>query len=231
MSGRYHVKGSGSTIRLSYGESFRGPTLNDLYWSSPDAVGNPNLRPEKAKEYEAGIEQSMGGGSIFKAAYFERKVQDLIDWQYNTLFLYEPVNIGKATITGVEAETSLRLSATSHFALNYTYLSPIDEVARMKIYSTIMPKNQFKGALTLAVDKDVYLTVSGRSVENYVRTGDPEWKYSVYDAKIAERIGRPGGVNAELYFAMTNIFDRKYENIHGYPMPPKEIRGGLTVQY
>jgi len=142
-----------------------------------------------------------------------------------------PENIGKADIKGVEAEADLRLSSSSRFNVNYTYLKPIDEVTGTMIYSTIMPKNQLKGTLSLSVDKDVYLTMSGRAVENYVQPGSPEWKYSVYDAKIAQKFGRSGGVNAELYFAMTNIFDRKYENIQGYPMPPREIRGGVTVQY
>jgi outer membrane cobalamin receptor len=110
-------------------------------------------------------------------------------------------------------------------------MNPIDEVERTKIYSTISPRNQFKGRMTVAVDADVYITAEGRSVENYVLPGDPEWKYSVYDGKIAQKIGKKGTERGELYFAMTNIFDRKYENAKGYPMPPREIRGGLTVPF
>jgi outer membrane cobalamin receptor len=229
-SGRYLVRGSGTIIRLSYGESFRGPTFNDLYWSDPFSTGNPDLKPEKAKEYEAGIEQSLGGGSTFRSSYFERKVSDLIVWNFMT-FPMRPENIGKATIKGVEAETELRFSETAVFALNYAYMNPIDDIAREKIYSTISPKNQIKGRLTVAVDADVYITAEGRSVENYVRPGDPVWKYSVYDAKIAQKIGKKGAARGEIYFAMTNLFDRKYENAKGYPMPPREIRGGLTVPF
>jgi outer membrane receptor protein involved in Fe transport len=110
-------------------------------------------------------------------------------------------------------------------------MNPIDDIAREKIYSTISPKNQIKGRLTVAVDADVYITAEGRSVENYVRPGDPVWKYSVYDAKIAQKIGKKGAARGEIYFAMTNLFDRKYENAKGYPMPPREIRGGLTVPF
>lgn len=230
--GRYHFRGSGTTIRFSYGESYRAPTFNDLYWTDPFGNrGNPNLQPEHAKEYEAGIEQSLGGGSSFKASYFERKVKDLINWQEYAPYQYEPVNIGNATIKGVEAEANLRFSENAVLAMNYTYLNPFDEVTQEKIYSTVSPKNQFKGRLTIAVDTDVYLTVEGRAVENYVRTGTPDWKYSVYDAKIAQKFGQKGKAKGEIYFAMTNIFDRQYENIQGYPMPPKEIRGGITIPF
>lgn len=229
VSGRY-LFGAGTIVRLSYGESFRAPTFNDLYWRDAWSTGNPDLRPETAKEYEAGIEQSLGGGSAFKAAWFNRKVKDLILWDF-MVFPMTPENVGKADITGIEAEASLKFSRAVELALNYTYMNPIDEVAREKIYSTIAPRNQYKGRLTVAVDTDVYVTAEGRGVENYVRPGDPEWKYSVYDAKIAQKIGQKGKDKGEIYFAMLNIFERKYENAKGYPMPPREIRGGLTIPF
>jgi outer membrane cobalamin receptor len=230
-SARYLFSGSGTILRLSYGESFRGPTFNDLYWPNVGwAMGNPDLVPETAKEYEAGLEQQLGTGNVLKVTGFERKVKDLIDWKEFAPFQYRPENIGRATIKGAEAEALLRFAATSSFAVNYTYLNPVDETTGEKIYYTI-PKEQIKGTLIFAVDQDVYITAEGRSVKNYVKAGEPKWQYSVYDAKIAQKIGRKGAARGEIYFAMLNIFDRKYENARGYPMPPKEIRGGLTVPF
>jgi outer membrane cobalamin receptor len=53
-SARYYIKGTETIIRASYGKSFRAPTFNDLYFNTSWGVGNPNLRPESAKEYDAG---------------------------------------------------------------------------------------------------------------------------------------------------------------------------------
>lgn len=228
-SGRY-LLGSGTVVRFSYGEGFRAPTFNDLYWSDPWAIGNPDLRPETSVEYEAGIEQSMSAGSGIKLAGFRRKVKDLINWNW-MIFPMQPENIGRADIRGAEAEASIGASDSISLRANYTYLRALDDVTGDKLYSTLYPRNQIKGSITFAVDKDVSITAEGRSVENYVRPGDPKWRYSVYDAKISQKIGQKGSARGEIYFAMTNIFDREYENARGYPMPPKEIRGGMTIPF
>jgi len=113
-------------------------------------------------------------------------------------------------------------------SVNYTYLNPVDETTGQKIYYTI-PRRQLKGALTVFPEKNVYLTVEGRAVDNYVQFGEPAWRYSVVDAKVAEKMSKWAG--AEVFFAVTNIFDRSYETVQGYPMPPKEIRGGVTLSF
>jgi hypothetical protein len=73
-------------------------------------------------------------------------------------------------------------------------------------------------------------------VENYVNPGAPQWRYSVYDAKIAQKIGKKGVRAGEIYFAMTNIFGRKYDSLKDpdfgdYPGAPKEIRGGISYPF
>jgi outer membrane receptor for Fe3+-dicitrate len=68
-----------------------------------------------------------------------------------------------------------------------------------------------------------------------VEPGQPDWHYSVVDAKIAEKIGKKTGIKGEVFFAMSNIFDRQYDSIRSlsgsYPAPPREIRGGVTLSF
>ena len=227
VSGRYSLKSTGTIFRASYGKSFRAPTFNDLYFNTSWAVGNPNLKPESAKEYEGSVEQQLGKEITVKIAGFDRRVTDLIQWNW-TVFPMQVENIGKAHIRGYEAEATYRIATVITLLANYTYINPVDEVTGEKIYYTI-PKKQLKGAVTVSPEKNTYLTVEGRAVENYVRSGEPVWRYSVYDAKIAEKLSQ--WKSAEVYFAMTNIFDRKYETVQGYPMPPREVRGGLSFSY
>ncbi len=229
LSGRYLIQGWGTIIRASYGTSFRGPTFNDLYWTDPFGnKGNPDLKPETAREREAGIEQPLGTAGMIKVTWFDRTVRELINWQEYAPFQYTPVNIGTASIKGYEAESRLKAGDSLTLAANYTYMNPIDELTGEKIYYTI-PRSQIKGQLTIKLDTDTFLNIDGRSVTNYVRGGEPDWRYSVYEAKISQKIGRDR--TGEIYFAMSNIFDRKYESVQGYPMPPREIRGGIMVPY
>lgn len=227
VSARYAIKSTGTIIRASYGKSFRAPTFNDLYFNASWGVGNPDLRPESAKEYEGSVEQQFGGGLTAKLAGFDRKVTDLIQWRWD-VYPMQVENIGKVHIRGMEAEAAYRPSSLLALLVNYTYVNPVDEMTGEKIYYTI-PRRQLKGALTVFPEKNVYITIEGRGVENYVKPGEPAWKYSVYDAKIAEKIGREA--RGEIFFAMTNIFDRKYEVVQGYPMAPKEIRGGISYSF
>jgi vitamin B12 transporter len=230
-SARYRFVGTGTVLRASAGKSFRAPTFNDLYYYDGYYSGNPNLRPESAKEYEVGVEQPLGAGNSVKVTGFERKVTDLISWATGT----SPVNIGKADIKGFEAEAVARLTKDTALSLNYTYMKPIDETTGQLILYTI-PKKQLKGSLTVAVDADVTISAEGRAVENYVSPGAPLWRYSVYDAKISQKIGQKKLRPGEIYFAMTNIFGRKYDslkdpNYGDYPGAPKEIRGGMTYYF
>jgi outer membrane receptor protein involved in Fe transport len=52
----------GTTARVSAGETFRAPTLNDLFWpSTVYAGGNPDLRPERGRTFEWSLERTEGG--------------------------------------------------------------------------------------------------------------------------------------------------------------------------
>jgi outer membrane cobalamin receptor len=227
VSARYNVANTGTIIRASYGKSFRAPTFNDLYFRTSWAMGNPNLRPESAREYEAGIEQKIGKDLIVKFTGFDRKIRDLIQWNWS-VFPMIVENIGRARIRGTESEISYRLAEFAAITLNYTYTNPVDELTGEKIYHTL-PQKQTKAVLALFPGKSVYCTVEGRSIENYVRQGEQPWRYSVMDAKIGHKIGKES--NSEIFFAMNNVFDRSYEAVPGYPMPPREIRGGASVSF
>lgn len=230
-SARYLISGTGTVIRTSAGRSFRAPTLNNLYWSDAwGNIGNPDLRPETAKEYEAGIEQPLGKGTSMKVTGFNRKVKDLIDWQEYAPFQYTPVNIGRATIKGLEAETRIRLAEPLEWAINYTYINPVDETTGNKIYYNI-PRTQVKSSLNISVGAKMDVYLEGRMVENYVKPGEAEWKHSVMDAKVTRKVFSGSKGTGQVFFGMNNIFDRKYQVVRNYPMPPKEIYGGVSMQF
>ena len=148
----------------------------------------------------------------------------MIQWDWS-VFPMQVNNIGRVRIRGYEAEASYRLVDAVSLSANYAYTNPVDELSGEKIYT--IPQKEAKGSLTLYLEKNIYLTLEGRSVENYVRPGESKWRYSVMDAKIAEKYGKGG----EVYVAVNNVFERKYEVVRGYPMPSQEIRSGVSFQF
>ena len=80
---------------LSYGEAFRAPTFNELYYSGWLGSGNPALKPESARNAESGIIWERGAQRL-SATYFQNRIDNLIEWTSSG-----PNNVSKATISGI----------------------------------------------------------------------------------------------------------------------------------
>jgi iron complex outermembrane receptor protein len=104
-----------TVLRASVGQAFRPPTVYELYrtWRSTTGVtyqGNPNLDPETNTAWDIGGEQSLWAGAKIKATYFQNYLQNLIYRNSATPTLQQYVNVGKATVSGVEAEAEQRFA-------------------------------------------------------------------------------------------------------------------------
>jgi outer membrane cobalamin receptor len=208
------------------------PTLNELFWTFDGfEQGNPNLKPETSKEYEAGIEQPFGKGNSVKFTYFERKVDDLIQWLPNSSFIYSPINIGKARITGSETEVKLVPFEPLTWAVNYTYLRAVDEGTGLYVYN--VPAEQLKSYLNLTLPTKTNLYIEGRYVKNYSQPAlpNPSLHYTVVDAKILQPVKLGEKMACDVFFGVKNLFNRQYQVIAGYPAAPEEVYGGVSVRF
>jgi outer membrane receptor protein involved in Fe transport len=235
VSGRYLAAEAGTIVRASAGRSFRAPAFNDLYFTDAFGVkGNPDLRPENAEEYEGGIEQPFGSGNMIRGSVFKRRVKDLIVLQPDPVtFAVSPVNIGRARITGVEAETKLALSGKFSWLVTYTHLFPVNEVTGERIFSDVsrIPDMQIGSTLMGALDEKTVISLAYRRVKNYVRPGDEKWDYYTVDGKITDTVVSRKDLKTDIFIGMKNLFNRKYETVKNYPMPPAELYGGITARF
>lgn len=79
----------------SYGEGFKAPTFNDLYYPN---YGNPDFVPEQSENYEIGLKASWGV-NVANVALFNNQLENLI--QYNpATFLTDQT--ARVEISGIE---------------------------------------------------------------------------------------------------------------------------------
>ena len=68
---------------FNWGQVFKAPTLDDLYYyndSKYESYGNPNLKPEKGDTWTIGYGTKIADKTSINISYFQSKLEDAIDW-------------------------------------------------------------------------------------------------------------------------------------------------------
>ena len=121
-------------VRAAITRTYRSPTLANLVAvptlsatypsygantpTSPDSVGNPDLKPELAWGLDFAYEHYFSAGGLMSASVFARSIDNLIrsvtslqsvNWSPVQRWVSTPRNIGRATSRGIELEAKFRL--------------------------------------------------------------------------------------------------------------------------
>jgi outer membrane cobalamin receptor len=107
-------------VRLfgSVSRGFRLPTLEELHFDVGYVRGNPDLSPEDALTWDAGVAWSPLAQLEVQASWYEARVRNLILFLPRSAFVTRAENSGTATLRGVEAFASVRAGP---FGLMGTY--------------------------------------------------------------------------------------------------------------
>ena len=199
----------------SYGTAFRAPTFNDLYYPG---FSNPDLRPERSRSIEVGVEGRHGWGEWSLRGY-QNRLRDLI--VYNPLLTSPsspygmPDNVQLARVRGVEAMLGFDIAG---WDVNATA-------------SVIDPRNETPGALDgkllnrrakqmarIDADRDFGRYSLGASVNgtsgrfddpaNRVRMGG----YATTDLRAGLRMNDAW----RMQLSVANVLDREFETARWY---------------
>jgi vitamin B12 transporter len=71
----------GASVRVAAGNAFREPTMLENFARSPFNYGNPALRPERTRSFEAGVTQRLAGGrATLGATYYLQRFRDVVQY-------------------------------------------------------------------------------------------------------------------------------------------------------
>jgi len=215
-SAAYVHKETDTKLKLSYDQSYRAPTINDLYW--PDsgwARGNAALRPEEGEHYDIGIEQYFcDHKAMAGVTYFRNDYSDLIQWSAG--YPTQPENISSAQTQGIELELSYEVIEALRLWANYTYVNSEDySRSEEEIWGT--PRNVFNvGGNWRFLEKfNLNADVGWVSPRRYAYSAYVVNGYCKADCSLSYDITK----HYQVFGRIENLFDADYMEVAGYPEP------------
>jgi vitamin B12 transporter len=121
-------------LRVNYGEGIKAPTMLEAFSQSYLLLGNPDLRPERTRSFDVGLEQFFWKDRLrVEGVYFKNRFRDQIAFIADPSTSGGPVklpdgrkthfiNNDRATAEGFELSISARPNRWLRFDGNYTLL-------------------------------------------------------------------------------------------------------------
>lgn len=218
------------SVRLSYGEAFRAPTLLDSYWNQlvplgPQVnvlfTGNPHLKPERLTSFEVGYRKEWADGYLAANAYINR-ASNLIGTVPTAFFPsppypaytpsnIQPINSGSIDVAGFELEGEAIL--THHIKAGFNYAYEDEQTTNRTLLQLSSPKHKINLSLQAKLSTlwDLFVGahfVGGQIMANDTGKGSIN-AYTRFDARLGYRL-RGGLRPLTLSLAATNLFDDKH---------------------
>lgn len=235
-----------ASLFVQLSRAFKAPTLDQLFDPRPypDGTGgtftisNPELRPQRARNLEAGISRSAAAFDVSLVAY-RMQVTDEIDFDPQT-FSYR--NIGSSLHRGVEASVAVAKTARLSPRVTYAWTRVADEETpglQLKNIPEHVAQLLLHARLPRETSLDlIYRWTSGASLDDAGLVTMPD--VSRVDLRAAKDLGR-----LRLQLDVLNAFDAHYNEV-GYvlfdflsgevavfefPAPGRMVRAGVTWRF
>jgi len=220
-------------FHISMGRAYRAPNFDDLYWPAGAFVaGNPDLVPEIAWAYEAGL-RYIGKEGDFQGELnvFRKNARNLINWAVGDDGIWKPLNIGQARIDGIEI--ILKKDLGDHIKTNfgYSYLNALD----MDTDCQLKPYHKYDFGIgyygkTGNNEDEIYVRLDGYAING--RPNDlPGYCFIDFNMGKEFALGKENEQKATLEIAVKNILDQQPEIVTGYPTNGRTYTAGISVEF
>ena len=240
LSLSFYPFGDDLSFALSYKESYRLPTFNDLYYQQ---VGNYLLRPEKSKMLNMGVlyKASFGGWlkefALSADAYYGRIKDKIV--AVPGIFIWKMNNVDRVTLSGVDVNISLLSELRQGYSVRatavYSYMRAVDDTEGSLVKGNqIIYTPRHSGSVS-AVINTPYVNVGYSLLWSGVRFRLPQnIESNEVDAYTDHslwfsRHWQFTHFSMVSKFELTNILDDNYEIVRYYPMQGRCFRLSLML--
>lgn len=232
-------------LRAMYKESFRAPSFNDLYF---ERVGNRNLVPEKARQFNLGVTYADGFSgplsyiSLTADTYYNRVDDKIVTIPRGNMFNWSVLNFGEVEIKGVEVTLAADIDLITGHSLSlsggYTYQEAVDITDKTsQTYRDQLPYTPQHSCNGHASYTSPWFVVSYNMFVSGKRYYLPQNKksnelegYQEHSVSLSRAINLYRS-KLNLQVECINMFDSKYELVRNFPMPGRSYRLSVIYNY
>lgn len=236
----WRVQGSyafdfGMRLHAAGGSGVKNPNQYEIFGFDPaNFQSNPNLKPERSKGWEAGIEQSFLDGDVrVDATYFDSRLTNEISTDFSDYPISRPINLDTdSTERGVELSLTALLDDAWRVFASYTYLDAVEDgreevrrpphIASFNL-SYVDPDGRFSATLTVRYN--------GRMLDNNFTNSGP-FRVEMPSFTL---VNLDGDVrlndDIRLYARIENLFDEDYEEVYTYRTAGRGAFVGLRAGF
>lgn len=226
----------------SVGTGVRIPTMDEQFGFHPTHIPNQNLKPERSKGWDAGLEFTfLGGRAIVDVTYFQMDLTDKIHTNFIPCGLPQlcsnPTNLpGVSKRQGVEVDGRFQVLPNLSLGLAYTYLDAVDSTGDRELRR---PPHAARGEITYQFDDgrgalSLAAIYNGR-MDDFVFGGAPDFPsgvitlddYLLVTAAASYKLN-PG---LEIYGRVENVLNEDYEEIFGFETAGLAAYAGLRWKF
>lgn len=219
------------TFRGQLSKGYRIPTLNDMFWTPG---GNPNLKPERSKNAEVGLDYNISKHSL-SITGFTSNVNDWIQWTPNE-GVWSPKNLREVVTKGIEAKSSLTFLISEfevNWNLDYEYTLSRDQSIVEKNQLPYVPKHSGFSSLEFSRNEmllNLRMNYTGLRFTTLTNSRQSELdEFMLFDivfehSKILEN------PRIKWRIAVNNVFNKEYENVSNTAMPGRNFLTELIIK-
>lgn len=207
-------------LHASVSHAFRLPSYTDLFYHDPGNLGNPNLKPEQAWDFEGGADWDFTSHFRASVNVFELRERDVIDYVLDpSTGIYMSTNFDKLNFTGAEASLKYYGFAVSYTALHGAFNAPEAEILDSR-YTAYYPSHEAVVSWEGAVKGGLLLRTRIGAMQRFNR--DPYGLWDFYAAYTRRRV--------HPFLQLTNITNTVYQEVAGVAMPKRAVLGGIEFR-
>jgi outer membrane cobalamin receptor len=235
--------GSASTrLRASAGTGIRPPDAFEIAFTD-----NPELKPERSRSVEAGVQQTFAdGAAVLDATAFFNSYDDLIvtvGRSFRDASQFRTDNISNARSRGVELSAGVRPLRSLNLRASYTWLdteilavdNSTEAPAPYRVGEQLIRRPRHRGGVTALFNRGRVTSFLAVEVRGRVRDVEPSFGASggVFNGDGYRNIDLGGAFRAsrllEIFARLENAADRGHEEVFGFPAPGRILMAGVRL--